>query len=253
MVPAQDTTASRPTTGADDCAGSGGGQEQACAVSAGPVRTCIVTRRESHPADLIRFVLDPADVVIPDLQRRLPGRGVWVTLDRQLLAEAVRKKAFARAFRRPVIVPDDLVTRVEALLERRISEALSLANKAGLVVTGFESVYRAIEGENIACVVHGSDAAADGAGKVDWKYAAICRDRSVRPTILAPLTIEQLSLAIGRSTVVHACVSTGRAGANFVQAAGRLIRFRSGAGASTHANEASPAGDGVATAGRIPP
>ena len=38
-------------------------------------RTCIVTR-ETQPVDaLIRFVVAPDGAVVPDLRRRLPGRG----------------------------------------------------------------------------------------------------------------------------------------------------------------------------------
>ena len=44
-------------------------------------RTCIVTR-EALPAErLIQFVAAPDGAVVPDLRRRLPGRGVWVTAD----------------------------------------------------------------------------------------------------------------------------------------------------------------------------
>jgi len=220
-----------------------GTAEAVAADGAGPRRTCIVTRREGAPEDLIRFVLDPAGVVVPDIARRLPGRGVWVTLDRRSVADAVVRKAFNRAFRREVAVPADLAARVEELLARRAGEALSLANKAGLVATGFESVHRGAESEDVICVVHASDAAADGTAKIDRKYRAVCRDDGREPLILTTLTIDQLSLAIGRSPVVHALVGTGRAGDNFVRATGRLIRYRSGAVLPFGNSEASSGSD----------
>ena len=56
---------------------------------------CIVTRMVKDEAELIRFVRSPDGVVVPDLARKLPGRGVWVSLDRRLLDQAVARKLFA--------------------------------------------------------------------------------------------------------------------------------------------------------------
>jgi predicted RNA-binding protein YlxR (DUF448 family) len=44
-----------------------------------PERTCIVTRAKGLPEDMIRFVVGPGAIVVPDIRRKLPGRGVWVT------------------------------------------------------------------------------------------------------------------------------------------------------------------------------
>ena len=44
-------------------------------------RTCVVTRRTEPVARLIRFVMAPDGSVVPDLRRRLPGRGVWITAE----------------------------------------------------------------------------------------------------------------------------------------------------------------------------
>ena len=42
--------------------------------------------------------------MVPDLKRKLPGRGIWVTATRQALPSAVARKAFARGFKRDVRV-----------------------------------------------------------------------------------------------------------------------------------------------------
>ena len=55
----------------------------------GPLRRCIVTRRELPPDDLIRFVADPSGTIVPDINRKLPGRGVWVTAERASIEAAV--------------------------------------------------------------------------------------------------------------------------------------------------------------------
>ena len=44
----------------------------------GPLRLCAVSRAELPPDELIRFVAGPDGAIVPDLARRLPGRGVWV-------------------------------------------------------------------------------------------------------------------------------------------------------------------------------
>ena len=46
----------------------------------GPERSCVVTRVVKAPEDLIRFVAGPDGVIVPDLRRKLPGRGVWTSL-----------------------------------------------------------------------------------------------------------------------------------------------------------------------------
>lgn len=199
---------------------------------AGPQRRCIVSRVERAPDDLIRFVVDPTGAVVPDLAQKLPGRGVWVTADRTSVAAAVKAKAFAKSLKRPVSVADDLPQAVDALSVKRALQALSLANKSGLVTTGFEKVDTLVARGRAVALVHGADAAEDGRGKLDRKFSAIQRDRGQTAHIVDWLTIEQLSLAIGRSNVVHAGLTQGGATKRFLNEAERLRRYRSGFGTS---------------------
>ncbi|MGZ5914868.1 MAG: RNA-binding protein, partial [Hyphomicrobium sp.] len=110
--------------------------------------------------------------------------------------------------------------------------ALSLANKAGLVTTGFEKVEALLSGGRAAALLQGADAAEDGKRKLDRKFAAIQRDSGKAAPVVDWLTIEQLSLAIGRSNVVHAALKQGGATQRFLRGAERLRRYRSGFGAS---------------------
>ena len=73
-----------------------------------PLRLCAVSRTRKAPDDLIRFVLGPDGTIVPDLARRLPGRGVWIGATRRDVAAAVRQNAFARSLKHAVLVPDDL-------------------------------------------------------------------------------------------------------------------------------------------------
>lgn len=197
----------------------------------GSLRLCAAWRVERDPADLIRFVQGP-DGIVPDLARRLPGRGVWVTADRESVAKAVKQKAFARSLKAPVAVPEDLADQVARLLERRLGEALSLANKSGSVLTGFEKVDRRLAAGDVTAVVHGSDAADGGCEKLDRKFRAVAGSPEKPGRIVTLLTIEQISLAIGRPNVVHAALIKGGASERFMVEAGRLERYRSGYGHS---------------------
>ena len=55
------------------------------------MRMCAVTREVRPIGELIRFVVAPTGEVIPDLKRKLPGRGLWVSASRRTVAEAGRR------------------------------------------------------------------------------------------------------------------------------------------------------------------
>src|SRR3954466_7406569 len=97
----------------------------------GAERFCAVTRVVKPADELIRFVVGP-DGVVPDLKRKLPGRGLWITADRQKLIDAIARKVFARGFKREVTVPGDLAVVTERLLVQSALDALAIAGKAGL-------------------------------------------------------------------------------------------------------------------------
>ncbi|MGI9403736.1 MAG: RNA-binding protein [Hyphomicrobium sp.] len=197
----------------------------------GSLRRCIVTRAERPPENLIRFVAGPDDVIVPDLARRLPGQGVWVTAELAAVESAIKAKAFSKGLRRQVTASPDLARTVEALILKRVLQALSLANKAGFVSSGFEKVEALVSSGCAAVLLHGADAAAGGQHKLDRKFTAIQRDKGKVAPIVDWLTIEQLSLAIGRSNVVHAGLTKGGAAKWFLSEAERLRRYRLGLGA----------------------
>lgn len=192
----------------------------------GPLRQCAVSRVERPLDELIRFVADPTGEILADGGRRLPGRGVWVTAEKQMVAEAVKSKAFAKSLKRQISVAADLPERVEALLLRRALDALSLANKAGSVTPGFAQVESLIEKGSVVLLLHAADAADGGCDKLDRKFRAIARDRGLSDTISTVFTIEQMSLAMGRSNVVHAALIKGGATKKLLSEAGRLERYR---------------------------
>src|ERR1700746_3001300 len=103
-------------------------------------RMCAVSREVRPIDELIRFVVSPTGEVVPDIKRKLPGRGLWLTASRQTVAEAARRHHFAKGFSRDVGVARTLATDTENLLSRSAVEALAIAAKAGQVVAGFAKV-----------------------------------------------------------------------------------------------------------------
>jgi predicted RNA-binding protein YlxR (DUF448 family) len=195
--------------------------------NASQLRLCAVSRVQRPVEDLIRFVLGPEGTIVPDLARRLPGRGVWVEARRESVAAAVRRKVFARSLRQAVGVPDDLPDQVERLMARRLAEAVSIANKAGLLVAGFAKVEQLIVQGRAALLIHAADGAPDGAAKLAGKFKALRGPQRALEATVTELTGPQLDLAIGRSNVVHAAASGGGAAQRILEEAGRLRRYRS--------------------------
>ena len=194
----------------------------------GTERLCAVTRRERPLSELIRFVQAPDGAIIVDLKRNLPGRGVWLTADRRHLDKAIKTGAFARSLKGPVVAAPELVEQVEALLVRRAVDSLSLANKAGLAMAGFTKVQEALMADKLMALLHGTDAAPDGCQKLSQKFKSLQEDRGFSAPIVTSLTITQLSLAMGRTNVVHAGLKKGGSSEAFLSDVQRLQRFRFG-------------------------
>jgi uncharacterized protein len=196
------------------------------------MRMCAVTRQVRPIGELIRFVVAPSGEVIPDLKRKLPGRGLWVSASRQTVAEAVRRHQFSKGFKREVRVLPTLATDTENLLARSTVEALAMAAKAGQVVSGFGKVEDALRSRQsrttIGALIHASDGAADGIRKLDalLRQNAGINDESNQFPVVTALTSEQLDLALGRSNVIHAALLAGPASKTFLSRSHILVRYR---------------------------
>ena len=200
------------------------------------MRMCAVTRQVRPIDELIRFVVSPSGEVVPDLKRKLPGRGLWVSASRQAVAEAARRNHFAKGFKRDVRATATLAADTETLLVRSVVEALAMAAKAGQVVSGFSKVEGALAPRQaqaaILALIHAGDGAADGIRKLD----AIARqntgknagngEESRKFPVITALTSEQLDLALGRSNVVHAALLAGPEGKTFLSRSQVLVRYR---------------------------
>jgi predicted RNA-binding protein YlxR (DUF448 family) len=192
------------------------------------MRTCAVSREVRPIDELIRFVVGPTGEVVPDVKRKLPGRGLWITASRRMVAEAVRRHQFSRGFKRDVRVAPTLPADTEALLVRSATEALAMAAKAGQVVSGFSKVEAALQQREIAALIHASDGAADGIRKLDAVVRQTGGKHGESPEIpvVNVLTSAELDLALGRSNVIHAALLAGPAGKTFLSRCQMLVRYR---------------------------
>jgi uncharacterized protein len=192
----------------------------------GQERLCIVTREVRPVADMIRFVIGPDREVVPDLKRRLPGRGVWVTATRAAVAEAVNRRAFARGFTAEVRAAPNLTDLVERLLERSVFDALGIVRKAGWVVAGFARVERALATEPVVALLHAADAGREGARKLAAAARSRLGEKAGDLMVVDGFTAAQLDLALGRPNVVHAALLAGSASDGFLARYRSLERFR---------------------------
>jgi len=208
----------------------------------GTARMCAVTRKVRPIDELIRFVLDGSGQVVPDVKRKLPGRGLWVSASRQAVAAAVKRQLFAKGFRRPVKDRETLVAETDALLAKSAIEALAIAAKAGQVVSGFAKVEAGLKAGEVKALIHARDGAADGIRKLDNLAAAASArgnaEIAEKTPVINALSSTELDLALGRSNVIHAALLAGPAGKTFLSRIEQLVRFRTGDGGET-ANENS--------------
>jgi uncharacterized protein len=187
-------------------------------IATGPLRRCLVTREVLPKTHLIRFVVGPDAVLVPDVAGRLPGRGLWVKAERATLAAAVAKRLFPKAAKRQVEVPPDLVERTGALLAQRCLDLLGLARGAGQAVAGFEKVRDWLETGRAGLLLGAADGAADGRRKLAQLAQGM--------PLLALFSSAELSAALGRDNVVHAALAKGGLAERLKAEADRLAGLR---------------------------
>jgi predicted RNA-binding protein YlxR (DUF448 family)/ribosomal protein L30E len=179
-----------------------------------PQRRCLVSREVKGQDQMIRFVLDPSGQVGPDIDGRLPGRGMWLSADRNVLNKAVSGNLFARGARAGA----DLAGQVEGLLVQRALDCLGLARRAGQVTMGFEQVRAYLRSSAAGVLIAAADSSADGRSKLRRLAADL-------PVITA-FSRAELGAALGRDGLVHVAVAPGRLAERLLCYIRRLAGFR---------------------------
>jgi len=181
-------------------------------------RRCLVTGELRPKSELLRFVAGPGDTVVPDILERLPGRGLWLTARRDIVAAACSKGLFAKAARARITAPADLADQVEALLARRCCDLLGLARRAGQAAGGFEKVRAWIRSGKAGVLLEAADGAEDGRRKLRALARAV--------PVIAVLRGDELAASFGRDALVHVAVKGGKLADGLMRDAARLAGFR---------------------------
>ena len=183
-------------------------------------RRDLVSHEVMEESRLIRFVAGPDGQVVPDLGRKLPGRGLWVEASRASVEAAVKKNGFTRAAKTKLTAPADLADVVERLLARRCLDQLGLARREGVLISGFEKTAASLRAGKAAWVLEAADGSADGRGKI----LALARHQTAK--ICGAFTADDLSLALGLENAIHAVLLAGGRADRWTIEVERLAGFR---------------------------
>ncbi len=187
------------------------------------LRQCCLSKEKKPIEQLIRFVLSPDDVIMPDIDAKAEGRGVWLSLSQASVKKATQKNIFAASLRRKVNLPKDLAQLTRLRLEQRLLGSLGLARKAGQLVIGNAKVRSAIKKGTIIALI----TASDGAKEEKDKILKLANSRLQQQSYLHIdiLSAQKLSLALGQENVIYGALFDGAAGKNAINRAKRLIEY----------------------------
>lgn len=106
-------------------------------------RMCVATREVGDKDALLRFVLAPDGSITLDLAGKLPGRGASLTPTKAALEQAIKTKAFTRAFKQNIDLPEDFGDLIRRQMEAALLARLSMARKGGDLALGQDAIFAA--------------------------------------------------------------------------------------------------------------
>ena len=162
--------------------------------------TCIVSGTELPKKDMLRLVVSPDGVLLCDVKGKLPAEGIFIQADEDIMRLAFSQGLIQKHL--SVVIPDDFdiaqfIQNIKNLLDNRIAEWLSMANKSGSLVAGFVKVEKALRNGEIILLIQAGDASDDGRKKL--------RNIANRDNIAIDesMTRDFLSNALAKSDAVH--------------------------------------------------
>ena len=158
-------------------------------------RKCILSGEVKEKEDLLRFVLSPEGIVIPDFKKKLPGKAVYVSNSKEALSQVVAKKLFTKGFKQSAKADENLVELVESILKKKGLDSINLARKAGILVTGFEKVSEVLKKGKVAFVMEALGAGSDGHHRIVLLAKGL--------EIFVLYSVEELDKALDRVNTVH--------------------------------------------------
>ena len=178
------------------------------------MKVCIVTKNTFPRTEMLRFVVSPNREIVFDADEKLPGKGIWISADKDILQKAVQKKIFDKAAGMSVVIPENLTDIVLGKLQEKCLSLLAFARKAGMLVFGFEGVKKALTNMVVSVAFEADDAAQNG------------KDKLYRPTDTFPvfscLTREDLGQITGMEQQVHVAVLDSKLAENLIVAGKKL-------------------------------
>ena len=129
-------------------------------------RLCIATREEGDKDALLRFVLGPDSALTLDLAAKLPGRGASLMPTRDALAKAIKTKAFSRAFKQEVKLPNDFEALIVRQMEAVLLARLSMARKGGDLSLGQDAIFAAAGSGKLCLLILPKDLGGNALGKL---------------------------------------------------------------------------------------
>ena len=201
-----------------------------------PERKCILSGENASRDTLVRLAISPPHAdgscdVLPDPHAKAPGRGAWIGVSRKELEDAVAKGqlkgALARGFKGGKLnIPDDLPQRIEDALTGALTDRLGLELRSGFLVMGTAKIAEHARSGRVRLLLHAFDSSEDGRKKLDqaWRVGSEKEGSGMRGITL-PLDRGALSVALGRSNVVHLALGEKRSAARVEAAITRLLHF----------------------------
>lgn len=183
------------------------------------LRQCHISGKEDAAGNMLRFVHAPnaADgtvgVLTPDLAQRLPSQDdVWLVNSQALVIQLAALPE--------VNAPRDLAIRVENLMRQNLAALISLARKAGVLVSGFAKTEAALKAGSITLLFAAHDGAEGGKRKLAQKA------RVMNIALCGQLSGDELSMALGQENVIHAGLTDVGWAARIDREARRLAAYK---------------------------
>jgi len=172
---------------------------------ADPQRSCLSCREVKPKDELLRFVLDPDSLPVPDIAGKLPGRGAYTCFSRKCLENAVARRQFSRSFKGEARTPDvaEILDLIQRLLEEKITATLALANKAGRAVSGSDKVMDSLRKGDASLLILAADISADS----EAKFRFVAEKNGVE--IFSFSVKNQLGTPLGKEIRTAVAVSPG--------------------------------------------
>lgn len=163
-------------------------------------RKCILEGVVKPEGELLRFV-ELNNELLPDFNKKLPGKGMYITCNRLSLVKALDKKLFHKVSRHNLKVAEDFIDIVGGLLKQKALESLNIARKSGILISGFEKLKEAIKKDKVEFVIEASNAGSDGKEKV----ALLAKNIE----IFNLFSIDELDIALNKENTVYIAILKG--------------------------------------------